>query len=74
MIKVPGSVGVRYVRGVIELGERATPNALATVVARAELASRGEASEVAVRELVTARGFTYVPHGAEAETAMRLDA
>lgn len=52
---------VRVVDGVLEVGPSASPDAIATVALRRQLAMAGEKDEAAVRELVEGFGYRYVP-------------
>jgi hypothetical protein len=51
----------RLVRGVLEVGPNASPDVIATIACRRQLEIDGLRGEAAVRELVEALGFAYVP-------------
>lgn len=47
--------------GVLEVGPDASPDAIATLACRRQLGREGVSDEDAVRELVEALGYEYVP-------------
>jgi len=68
VIPIEESGVARLVRGVLEVGPDASPDVIATIACRRQLEIDGlHATEAAVRELVEAFGFEYVPSREAAE-------